>query len=187
MGSLSKDHGDGNENSKKAKGLDWQNNNTPFLYIFLPLVHDYDVKMPNFTFFGECEHKRTTFFFFSWNSRQNLTNRTRWNKRDIVWTCVSSLFKSKLPIISIGSIGSSRLCACFELWSRRHGKLLFFRGQTEKPMKSLARSLYQCEIKDEACSSRSTDAWGTYIYPGGINIGFWETAHLPLPLPNILS
>ena len=22
--------------------------------------------------------------------------------------------------------------------------------------------------------------------PGGINIGFWETAHLPLPLPNIL-
>ena len=167
MGSLSKDHGDGNENSKKAKGLDWQNNNTPFLYIFLPLVHDYDVKMPNFTFFGECEHKRTTFFFFSWNSRQNLTNRTRWNKRDIVWTCASSLFKSKLPIISIGSIGSSRLCACFELWSRRHGKLLFFRGQTEKPMKSLARSLYQCEIKDEACSSRSTDAWEPIFIPGG--------------------
>ena len=196
MGSLSKDHGDDNEN-KKAKGLDWQNNNTPFLYIFLPLVHDYDVKMPNFTFFGECEHKRTTFFFFSWNLSQslkiqlqkiyqNLTNRTRWNKRDIVWTYDSSLFKSKLAIISIGSIGSSRLCACFELWSRRHEKLLFFRGQTEKPMKSLARSLYQCEIKDEACSSRSTDAWGTYIYPGGINIGFWETAHLPLPLPNIL-
>ena len=178
MGSLSNDHGDDNEN-KKAKGLDWQNNNAPFLYIFLPLVHDYDVKMPNFiTFFGESEHKRTTFLFFSWNSRQslkiqlqkiyqNLTNRTRWNKRDIVWTCASSLFKSKLPIISIGSIGSSRLCACFELWSRRHGKLLFFRGQTEKPMKSLARSLYQCEIKDEACSFRSTDAWGTYIYPRG--------------------
>ena len=117
---------------------------------------------------------------------QNLTNRTRWNKRDIVWTYESSLFKSKLAIISIGSIGSSRLCACFELWSRRHGKLLFFRGQTEKPMKSLARSSYQCEIKDEACSSRSTDAWGTYIHPGEINIGFWKTAHLPLPLPNIL-
>ena len=64
MGSLSNDHGDDNEN-KKAKGLDWQNNNTPFLYIFLPLAHDIDLKMPNFTFFGECEHKRTTFFFFS--------------------------------------------------------------------------------------------------------------------------
>ena len=65
MGSLSNDHGDDNEN-KKAKGLDWQNNNAPFLYIFLPLVHEYDVKMPNFiTFFGESEHKRTTFLFFS--------------------------------------------------------------------------------------------------------------------------
>ena len=58
MESLSNDHSDGNENGKKANGIDWQNNNTP-------LVHDYDVKMPNFTFFGECEHKRTTFFFFS--------------------------------------------------------------------------------------------------------------------------
>ena len=27
LGSLSNDHGDGNENGKKAIGLDWQNNN----------------------------------------------------------------------------------------------------------------------------------------------------------------
>ena len=52
-GSLSNDDGNINENSKKAKGLDWQNNNFacnhPVLYISLPSLHDYDVKMPNFT------------------------------------------------------------------------------------------------------------------------------------------
>ena len=31
-----------------------------FLYISLPSVHDYDVKMPNFTLCGEREHKTTT-------------------------------------------------------------------------------------------------------------------------------
>ena len=37
-----------------------------FLYISLPSLHDCYMKMPNFTFCGECEHKTTTFFFFSW-------------------------------------------------------------------------------------------------------------------------
>ena len=37
---------------------------TLFLYISLPSLHDYDVKMLNFTFCGECERKTTTFFFF---------------------------------------------------------------------------------------------------------------------------
>ena len=36
-----------------------------FLYISLPSVHDYNLKMPNFTFCGEREHKTTTLFFFS--------------------------------------------------------------------------------------------------------------------------
>ena len=51
--SLSNDDGDGNENGKKAIGLDWQNNNfvraSLFLYISLPSLHDYNVKMPKFT------------------------------------------------------------------------------------------------------------------------------------------
>ena len=67
--SLSNEDGDGNENGKKAIGLDWQNNNFAraprFLYISWPLLHDYDVKMSNFTFCRGHEHKRTTFFFFS--------------------------------------------------------------------------------------------------------------------------
>ena len=59
---------DVNENGKKAIGLDWQNNNfapASRFFFSLPSLHDYDVKMPNFTFFGGREHKTTTFFFFS--------------------------------------------------------------------------------------------------------------------------
>ena len=68
-GSLSNDDGDGNENGKKAIGLDWENNNfaraSRFLYISLPSLHDYNVKVPNFTFCRGRENKTTTFFFFS--------------------------------------------------------------------------------------------------------------------------
>ena len=39
-----------------------------FLYISLPSLHDYDVKMPNFTFCGGHEHKATTLFFYSYIS-----------------------------------------------------------------------------------------------------------------------
>ena len=42
-----------------------------FLYISLPSLHDYDVKIPNFTFCGGREHKTTTFFFYSWTSVQS--------------------------------------------------------------------------------------------------------------------
>ena len=48
LGSLSNDDGDVNENGKKAIDLDWQNNN-----FFLPSLHDSDVEMSNFTFFGD--------------------------------------------------------------------------------------------------------------------------------------
>ena len=41
-----------------------------FLYISFLSLHDYDMKMPNFTFCGWFEHK-TTFFFFSWTSIQS--------------------------------------------------------------------------------------------------------------------
>ena len=57
--SLSNDDGDGNENGKKSKTTTLHVHHA-FLYISLPSVHDYDVKMPNFTFCGEREHKTTT-------------------------------------------------------------------------------------------------------------------------------
>ena len=46
--------------------LDTQNNDSAhasrFLYIFLLSLHDYDVKLPNFTFFRGREHKTIAFF-----------------------------------------------------------------------------------------------------------------------------
>ena len=50
------DGGDGNENGKKAIGLDWQNNNfarASRLFVHFFAVAVYNVKMPNFTFCGE--------------------------------------------------------------------------------------------------------------------------------------
>ena len=47
--------------------LDQKNNNglfvraSRFLYISLPSLHDYDVKLPNFTSYGRGENKTTTF------------------------------------------------------------------------------------------------------------------------------
>ena len=38
-----------------------------FLNISLPSLHDYDVKMPNFTFCGGREHKATTSFLLFLN------------------------------------------------------------------------------------------------------------------------
>ena len=70
LGSLSNDDGDGNENDKKTIGLDKENNNVTrasrfeFLYISLPLLHDYNVKPSIFTFYGGRDHKKTIFFFF---------------------------------------------------------------------------------------------------------------------------
>ena len=75
IGSLCKDDDDdGNKNGKKI-GLDWQNTNiacaSRFLYIPLPSLHDYDVKLPHFTFCREPVYKTTTSFFFFWTLIQS--------------------------------------------------------------------------------------------------------------------
>ena len=57
------------EERQKSNWLDWHKNNfapaSRFLYISLPSLHDYDVKMPVFSFCGGREGKTTTFLFFS--------------------------------------------------------------------------------------------------------------------------
>ena len=62
-------NGDGNKDGKKAIGLDWQNNNFArasrfFLYISLPSLHDFDVKLPNFTFCGGVNTRQRPSFSF---------------------------------------------------------------------------------------------------------------------------
>ena len=55
LGTLRSDDGDGNGNSTKAIGLITKTTilhvHHAFLYISLPSLHDYDVKMPNFTLY----------------------------------------------------------------------------------------------------------------------------------------
>ena len=52
LGSLSNDDGDGNDNGKKVMGLDSETTTLhvhhAFLYISLPSLHDYNVKVTNF-------------------------------------------------------------------------------------------------------------------------------------------
>ena len=67
LGSFSNDGGDGNKNVKSAIGLLSKTTalhvHHAFLYISLPLLHDYDVKMPNFTFYGGRKQATTKFSF----------------------------------------------------------------------------------------------------------------------------
>ena len=66
VGSFSNDDGDGNENVKKAIGLLSKTTSLhvhhAFLYISLPLLHDYDVKMPRVSRFMEDVNKRRQTF-----------------------------------------------------------------------------------------------------------------------------
>ena len=56
---------DGRENVKKKKRFDKQNKTfscaSHFLYISLPFLYDYSMKMPNFTFYGEHKQASTIF------------------------------------------------------------------------------------------------------------------------------
>ena len=76
-----------------------------FLYISFPLLHDYNVKMPNFTFWRGRENTRQRLSYsflerrcslLGFKSRKNcqhLTNWTRWNKCYKVFSSATSLFK----------------------------------------------------------------------------------------------
>ena len=69
IGTLRSDDGGGYENVKKRNRFK-QNNNFArawsFLYISLPSLHDYDVKMPIFAFYGGRIQGTAKFFFWTW-------------------------------------------------------------------------------------------------------------------------
>ena len=67
-GQFSNDDGDSNENVKKAIGLHSKKKTTlhvhhSFWYISLPSLHDYDAKMPSFSFCGGRKQATTNFPF----------------------------------------------------------------------------------------------------------------------------
>ena len=69
IGGLGNNNSDVDENSKKAVGLNWQNNNpacaSPYLAQFSLLsLHDYDMKMPNFPFFASRIWTQDSTFLF---------------------------------------------------------------------------------------------------------------------------
>ena len=65
LGSFSNDDGDGNENVKSTIGLLRKTTilhaHHAFLYISLPSLQDYDVKLPNCTFYGGRKQAATNF------------------------------------------------------------------------------------------------------------------------------
>ena len=67
LGSFSNDEGESSENVKKAIGLISKTTTLnvlhTFLYISLPSLHDYGVKMPNFTLYGGRKHVKANFSF----------------------------------------------------------------------------------------------------------------------------
>ena len=67
LGSSSNDDGDGNEDVKKAVGSLRKTTTLhvhhAFLYISLPSLHDYDVKVPNCKFYGGRKQATTNLFF----------------------------------------------------------------------------------------------------------------------------
>ena len=67
VGSFSNDDGDGNENVKEAVGLLSKTTSLhvhhAFLCITLPLLHNYNMKMHSFTFYGGRKQATTNFSF----------------------------------------------------------------------------------------------------------------------------
>ena len=67
IGGFGNDDGDGNQDVKKAIGLLRKtialHVHHAFLYISLPSLHDYDVKMPNFKVYGGRKQATTNLFF----------------------------------------------------------------------------------------------------------------------------
>ena len=98
LGSFSNEDGDGNEDVKKAIGLLRKTTTLhvqhAFLYISLPSLHDYDVKMPNCKFYFINKRRRISFSLSKLecgpqeiNSREiclHLPFSANWNKRDSV-------------------------------------------------------------------------------------------------------
>ena len=67
IGSFSIDDGNGNQDVKIAMGLLRKTTTLhahhAFLYISLPSLHDYDVKLPNCKFYGGRKQATTNLFF----------------------------------------------------------------------------------------------------------------------------
>jgi len=112
VGTSRSDDGDGNENVKIATRLITKtiifHVHHAFLNISLPSLHDYDVKMPNFTFYRGstqtmAKFPRSSVWTWIWSlgiqlqegSPIHLTKLVTWSNRDEDWKNANSLFQRR--------------------------------------------------------------------------------------------
>ena len=110
LGTLRSDDGDGNGNSTKAIGLITKTTilhvHHAFLYISLPSLHDYDVKMPNFTLYRGSTQATTKFplsfctwlWYLEFNFRMvrlHLKKLVTWSNRNKDWKKTNPLFQRR--------------------------------------------------------------------------------------------
>ena len=77
-----------------------------FLYVSLPSLHDYEVKLPDFTFYGESKQATTKFSFSLWTwilflgiqlqESSTACDKVNWNNRDKYWKSPSRLFSNEV-------------------------------------------------------------------------------------------
>ena len=93
---------------------------TSFLYISLSSLHDYDLKLPNFTFYWGHECTTMTFFSFSQTLIQSLTIQFQ-KKIAIIWKIKTVGVRAmKFGTVRIQFFGEDFRCRC------RRGCFLFF-------------------------------------------------------------
>ena len=125
-GSLSNDNRDGNMNGKKAIGLDWQKQQfCTYITLFCSFpcrrctTMTWNCLISRFVEDVNRRQQPSVAFPELWYSplesnsrqiRQHLTNLTRWNKRDEVWTRANKLFYWRFR--------SRRRCHCFKAPNR---------------------------------------------------------------------
>ena len=190
LGSLSKDADcDGNENVKKKNrfGLAKHQLWTCFTLFYTFLCRRCTTSTWNWEyispFCGYRECKTTIFVFFSWTSirslhsswvRQHLTNLTRWNKRDKIWSGANSLFKWRfcsrrrrrclgfLLILSARAVGKALYFwyKCIDLYTYRNYNLLHIVWNTL----SRVLWLYNYILEHHLCSFSFFNAFHTKFF-----------------------
>jgi len=131
-----------------------------FLYISLPALHDYDLKMTNFMFCRGMEHKTTTFFFFSWTLILSFRIQLQ-KKKSKIWRYRISALKfeaARLHFFKWCFRSCSRLCwsllpklpSVHRVWLTQATRPAYF-SETEK------RSLSATEV--ECSSVRKGHSW----------------------------
>ena len=138
-----------------------------FLYFSLPSLYDYDVKLPNFTFYGrrkQAKRRRMSAVpnieLNSREIRRRVTFSANWNKHDKIWKNVNSFVTFSLPsplsMLKLPSINMTLFLIMFRAGSVRKISWFFFQ-------KHLFANQNDCYVQ----SCRNREHWGDTGVGGG--------------------